>query len=141
LPRPPSTVGDRLAARPLTDHVALADGTLVVVLLTSLFAWQAGRWGGVDAAVRRVDFDDPDNQIVGPKAPLGRQGFVYLAVAGLVLVRLLTIVLPPSPTLVEVVLARAVLAGLVVFAATGVGYVRGAANTRAGVTALTVTSS
>ena len=63
------------------------------------------------------------------RSPIGVQFMVYASILGLVLVRAdRRIVLPATPNLASVIVARGVLAGVMVFLAAGVGYVRGACN-------------
>jgi hypothetical protein len=112
----------------LTDKVALADATFVIVLLTSVFGFVVRRWGAVDAALGRIAPDDPDAPAVSAKAPLGRQGLVYVAVAAVLVVRLVVILLPATPSLAVVIVTRGLFTGALVFAVAGVAYVRGALN-------------
>lgn len=118
------------AAEPLTDSVAFADVTLVVVLLTVIFGSLAGGWGRVDAVLGRVGAAGDAVAGVTAKAPLGPQGIVYIAVAGLLLGRVARMALPGEPSLAAVMAGRGVFAGLLCFATVGVAYVRGALNTR-----------
>lgn len=121
--------GDPLAAKALTESVALADVGLTVLIVTLLFASFAGRWGRVDAALGRVELDDPVAQTVPAKAPIGWQGFVYVAlVSAMVVGPLLGLLLPPAPSLVAAVLVRAAFAGTLAFVVSGVAYVRAAVN-------------
>ena len=64
------------------------------------------------------------------QVPTG-QGLVYIGLAGLLLGKLASLVLPGAPTLLQVALARGALGGVLAFAAAGAGYVRGAVNARA----------
>lgn len=112
----------------LTDSVALADALLVVVPLTILFGGITRYMGVFDAATNRVIFDDVDTQTVSKRSPIGVQFMVYTSIVGLVLARLIGIVLPATPSLAAVIVARGVLAGVLVFIAAGIGYVRGACN-------------
>jgi hypothetical protein len=118
-------------AEPLTDSVAMADVTLVVVLVTVIFGSLAGGWGRVDAVLGRVGAAGDDLAGVTAKAPLGPQGVVYIAVAGQLLGRLATMVLPSEPPLAAVMVVRGLFAGLLCVATVGVAYVRGALNSRA----------
>ena len=65
------------------------------------------------------------------KAPVGPQGIVYVAFLALLLAKLVDWFLPAYPSIVDVALARGLLAGVLAFAAAGFGYVRGAVNGRA----------
>jgi len=85
-------------------------------------------WGEVDARLGRLVSDDPLHQATAPKAPLGVQGILYLALLGLPLSGLLGWFLPSHPTLAQVMVFRAVYAGLLVFLLTAAGYGRGALN-------------
>ena len=122
-------VGDRFAPEALTEQVALADVGLIVGLVCVIFAYLARQWGEVDARLGRVGLDDAAVQSVPAKAPLGRQGVVYLAlVAWLVVGPLLGLLLPPEPSLGAVIVLRALFAGLLAAGAVGIAYIRGAAN-------------
>ena len=112
----------------LTDKTALADALLIVVPLTIIFGGMTRYMGAFDAATGRVSFDDADAQTVPTRAPIGVQFMVYTAILGLVLARLIGVVLPAAPSLVAVIVARGTLAGVLVFVASGIGYVRGACN-------------
>jgi hypothetical protein len=120
--------GAATGALHLTDKVALADATFVIVLLTVTFGFIVRRWGAVDAALGRVALDEPAAQDVPAKVPLGRQGLVYVGIAGLFLARLLVIALPATPSLFAVILVRGVFTGVLLYAVAGVAYVRGALN-------------
>jgi hypothetical protein len=112
----------------LTESVALSDVTVVVVIVSAIFASLASTWGGADAQLGVVSLDDAEAQRATPKSLVGGQAVVYVALAGLLLAKLIGLVLPTSPTLLEVALARGVFAGILAFAAAGFGYVRGAVN-------------
>ena len=122
-------VGDAFAPRALTERVALADVLVTVLIVCSYFAWVAGRWGAVDAALGRVELDDPASQAVPAKAPLGRQGVYYVAlIAIFVIGPLLGLLLPATPSLGRVAVIRAVFAAGLAFLTVGVAYTRGALN-------------
>ena len=129
------TVGDPFAARPLTESVALADVLVTVVIVCAFFAWVAGRWGAVDAALGRVELDDPETQTIPAKAPLGRQGVYYAALAAFFVIGpLLGLLMPATPSLARVAVVRAVFAAALAFVTVGVAYTRGAVNRMAGTT-------
>ena len=123
------TTGDAFAPKALTEAVALADVGVTVIIVSLLFMWFAGRWGRVDAALGRVELDDPDTQVVSAKAPIGRQSVVYLALLGAFVVGpLLGLLLPPTPSLLATTIVRAGFASALVFAVAGISYVRAAVN-------------
>jgi hypothetical protein len=117
-------VGDAYAARPLTESVALADVGTLVVVLTLLLGWFAAQWGGVDAALAKVAV--PEGERVDRR--LGVQALVYVGFAAVVVGHLAGLVMPPTPSLLRVMVVRGVFAGLLAGAVTGVAYVRGALN-------------
>lgn len=121
-------IGDAALEGVLTDSVALADALLIVLPLTLVFGGVTRSMGAFDAATGRVAFDDTDTQTVNPRSPIGVQFMVYTVIVGLVLARIAEVVLPPTPSLAAVIVARGALAGVLVFIAAGVGYVRGACN-------------
>jgi hypothetical protein len=122
-------VGDRFAPNALTERVALADSGLVILVVCLIFGYLARQWGEVDARLGRVELDDPDMQTVPAKAPLGRQGVVYLAlVTFLVLAPLMGLFLRPEPSLTAVIVIRGVFGAALTAASVGIAYVRGAAN-------------
>ena len=121
--------GDEFAPRALTENVGLADVGLTVLLVSCLFAWFAGRWAAVDVAIGRVVLDDPATQTVHPKARIGRQGIVYLALfSAFVVGPMLGMLLSTTPSLGAVVVVRSVFAAVLVFVVTGLAYVRTAVN-------------
>ncbi|MDP1794495.1 MAG: hypothetical protein Q8K63_10210 [Acidimicrobiales bacterium] len=120
--------GDKAIEGVLTDSTALADALLVVVPLTIIFGGLTRSMGAFDAATNRVAFDDADVQTVSRRSPIGVQFMVYTSIVGLVLARIIGIILPATPSLTAVIVARGALAGIVVFLAAGIGYVRGACN-------------
>jgi hypothetical protein len=123
------TTGDVFGPKALTETVALADVLTTVVIVCCLLAWFAGRWGRVDAALGRIELDDPAVQTVPAKAPIGRQGVVYLGLlAAFVVGPLLGLLLPPAPSLLAVVLVRAGFAAVLVYMVVGIAYVRSALN-------------
>ncbi len=122
------TSSPRPGAEVLTDSVALADGMVVVVLLTIVFGALTGLWGAHDAATGRVSLDDPTAQSLASAPKLGVQALVYSAAAALLAFRLAGFVLPPTPSLWTVIVTRGLLAGLLVGLTSGVAYVRGACN-------------
>jgi hypothetical protein len=126
------TIGDAFAPKALTEKVALADVGTTVLIVCLFFASFAGRWGRVDAALGRIELDDPETQVVPAKAPVGWQSLVYLGLfSALVVGRLLGLLLPPTPSLLLTVLVRAGFAAALVFVVAGVSYVRAAVNTLA----------
>ena len=123
------TTGDEFAPRALTETVGLADVGVTVLLVSCLFAWFAGRWAAVDVAIGRIVLDDPATQTVSPKARIGRQGIVYLALFSLFVVGpMLGLLLPTTPSLGAVVIVRSIFAAVLVFIVTGLAYVRTAVN-------------
>jgi hypothetical protein len=117
-------VGDAFAPRALTETNALADLGTVVVLLSVLLGSMAAQWGGVDAALGKVDvpLEERTDRV------LGLQGLVYVAFAAMILGRLAGLLLPATPTLLRVMLVRGGFAAVLAGAVTGVAYVRGALN-------------
>jgi hypothetical protein len=100
-----------------------------VIIVSLLFTWFAGRWGRVDAALGRIELDDPAAQVVSAKAPIGRQGVVYLALLAAVVVGpLLGLLLSPTPSLLVTTLVRAGFASVLIFTVAGISYVRAAVN-------------
>lgn len=123
------TTGDEFAPRALTESVGLADVGVTVLLVSCLFAWFAGRWAAVDVAIGRIVLDDPATQTVSPKARIGRQGIVYLALlSAFVIGPMLGLLLSTTPSLGAVVAVRSVFAAALVFVVTGLAYVRTAVN-------------
>jgi hypothetical protein len=120
--------GDASVKGALTNSTAFADVLLIVVLLTIVFGGMTRYMGAFDAATGRVEFDDVDTQTISKRAPIGVQFMVYTAIVGLILARLIGIVLPAAPSLAAVIVARGTFAGVLVFLASGIGYVRGACN-------------
>jgi hypothetical protein len=116
----------------LTEKVALADVGVTVIVVCCLLAWFAGRWGRVDATLGRIELDDVEAQTVPAKAPIGLQGIVYLGlIAAFVVAPFLGLMLPPSPSLLAVVLVRAGFAAVLVYLVVGLSFVRAAVNTTA----------
>jgi len=115
----------------LTSRVALADAGVLIVIVGVLYTGTATAWGAVDGALGRVDVP-PDVVSLGvsPTSPLGAQAVVYVGVLAVVLAKIAQMVLPKSPTLVEVAAARALLAFVMALGAAGFGYARGALNAR-----------
>lgn len=127
------TIGDAFAPRALTEEIALADVLVTVLIVSSYFAWIAGRWGVVDAALGRVELDDPATQSISAKAPLGRQGIYYVALFAIFVVGpLLGMLVPPTPSLLRVTIVRSLFAATLAFVVVGVSYTRRALNTQAG---------
>jgi hypothetical protein len=120
--------GNKAIEGVLTDSTALADALLIVVPLTIIFGGITRYMGAFDAATGRVELDDAETQTVDKKSPVGVQFMVYTAILGLVVARVIGLILPATPSLAAVILARAALAGVLVFIAAGIGYVRGACN-------------
>jgi hypothetical protein len=111
----------------LTSSVVLADAPVFVVLVTvGLGLLLTPVWAAADARLGRVALDDVSQLTAG--GPLGSQALVYVAAATLLLVPLVRWVLPESPTVLQTVLARAALTGVLGFAVSGAAYVRGACN-------------
>jgi MFS family permease len=125
-------VHDPFARDALTRSSAFADVPIVVTILALVFAIAlAGAWGAVDARLGRVELDDPDVQRARGTEPFGPQAIVYLALSGFALATAIGFVLPSSPTLTQVMIARGVFAGVLVALFSAVGYVRGALNAEA----------
>ena len=121
------------AAKALTRSVALADVPVTVVVLIVIFTVIYVRpWAEVDARLGRIALDDPPAQAVPHTSPIGYQGIVYTALAGWLFAVVVRWILPAEPTLIEVMLARGLYAGVLTFAFTGVAYTRGAINALAG---------
>jgi hypothetical protein len=117
------------APKALTRSVAFADIGIVVLALVLIFAVLFARpWGEVDARLGRIRLDDPEAQGVPVKAPIGVQGVVYAALACWLFAAVVGWFLPANPTLVQVMVARAVYAGLLTLVFTAIGYIRGAVN-------------
>ena len=113
----------------LTSRAALADAAVLIVIVGFLTTATARAWGSVDGTLDRVDVPpDVASLGVGPTSPLGAQAVVYVGVLALVLAKFAQIVLPKSPSLLEVAAARALLAFVMAICAAGFGYVRGALN-------------
>jgi hypothetical protein len=124
------------APKALTRAVALADVPVTVLVLVLVFTVVYVRpWGEVDARLGRVALDDPDTQVVPSKAPIGAQGIVYAALAGWLFSIVVAWLLPANPTLLQVMVARGLYAGVLTFVFAGTAYVRGAVNTLAEVQA------
>jgi hypothetical protein len=123
------TTGDPFAPQALTETVALADVGITVLIVSCLFAWFAGRWARVDVALGRIAPDDPSSQTVSPKALIGRQGVVYLALfSAFVVGPMLGLLLPKTPSLAAVIVVRSFFAATLVFIVAGLAYVRSAVN-------------
>ena len=120
--------GNKAIEGVLTDSTALADALLVVVPLTIIFGGITRYMGAFDSATGRVELDDAETQTVDKRSPVGVQFMVYTAIVGLVVAKVIGIILPATPSLGAVIVARATLAGVMVFIAAGIGYVRGACN-------------
>ena len=112
----------------LTDSTALADALLVVVPLTVIFAGITVYWGALDRMTGRVTLNDADTQTVTKRSQIGPQVMVYTAVLGMVAFRVAAYVLPATPSLTQVIVARGVLSAMLVGVATALGYIRGACN-------------
>ncbi|HEX2851153.1 MAG TPA: hypothetical protein VHN98_11390, partial [Acidimicrobiales bacterium] len=110
--------------RLLTEHDVLAEVGTIVLVLVVLFATTVRRWGAVDAALGRVDVSEPS-------APVGPQVFVYVVLAGLLLAPTVGWALPPAPSLLRVMMVRALLSFGLVLLTAALAYVRGATNERA----------
>ena len=120
--------GNAAVSGALTDKTALADSSLIVVVITVIFAGMATQWGAFDRSTGRVALDDPDTQTIPRRSPLGPQVLVYTAILGMVAFKLAAYVLPATPSLAIVMVTRGVLAALLVASGTAFGYVRGATN-------------
>lgn len=112
---------------PLTASVATSDLGVVVIIIVGYFGVTAARWGAIEAGLGRVGAEDPglrsaDRRTIGP------QLLVYIALAAMLLGKMVGFLLPEHPSLVTVALARGIFAGLVATAATAAGLVRGAVN-------------
>ena len=125
-------VHEPFARDALTRGSAFADVPIVVTILAVVFAVAlAGSWGAVDARLGRVELDDPDVQRTRSTEPFGPQAIVYIALSGFALATAIGFVLPSSPSLVQVMIARGAFAGVLVALFSAVGYVRGALNAEA----------
>lgn len=113
----------------LTSHVAMADVLTIVVILGFGFSALGTTWGRVDTTLGRLSFDPSADD--APSTSLGPQIVIYVGALGLVLAKLAQIVLPKAPNLVEVGVARGLLAAVMVGATLGFSYVRGAVNANA----------
>lgn len=120
--------GNKAIEGVLTDSTALADALLIAVPLTVIFGGMTRYMGAFDIATGRVELDDAATQTVSKRSPIGVQFMVYTAIVGLVLARIAGVILPATPSLAAVIVARGVLSGVLVFLAAGIGYVRGAVN-------------
>jgi hypothetical protein len=117
------------AHKALTRSVALADVPITVIVLVVVFTVAFARpWGEVDARLGRIRLDDPETQLVPAKAPIGVQGVVYAALAGWLFAVVIAWVLPTNPTLLQVMVARGLYAGVLTFVFAATAYVRGAVN-------------
>jgi hypothetical protein len=106
-----------------------ADAPVVVTILAIVFAVGiAAPWGAVDVRLGRSVLDDPTTQRTSAGSPFGPQAIVYLALVGLLLAKGFAYLLPSSPSLWQVMLARGAFAGLLVCGYAALGYVRGALN-------------
>ncbi len=118
-------------AKLLTRSVALADVFVLVTIVSVVFGSVTATWGSTDTLLGRVTADDPAAQQATVKSPIGWQGILYIAVLAVVLSKVVAFLLPASPTLLEVAVARGLFASVLAFVASGAGYVRGAVNARA----------
>ena len=117
------------ASKALTRSVALADVGIVVLALVFLFGVVFARpWGEIDARLGRIRLDDPESQVVSVKSPIGVQGVVYAALSCWLMAAVIGWFLPANPTLAQVMIARAIYAGVLTLVFTAIGYVRGAVN-------------
>jgi hypothetical protein len=114
--------------RALAASVVTSDFPVVAVIAAAYFGVTATRWGRIDAALGRVTLDDPSVQAVDRRAPIGPQALVYIAVGAIALSKLFSFVLPNSPSLLAVAVARGLFAAVATTLAAGAGYVRGAVN-------------
>lgn len=112
----------------LTRTVAMADVPVSVVVVAIVFNLVVGSWGKAEAALGRVE---PEEGRADKPAPVGVQAFVYMALLGLILGRLFAFVLPDAPSLAWVAAVRAAFAGVMIFVASGLAFVRGALNDKA----------
>ena len=115
----------------MTGKVVIADFVITVVTLTLVFASMTRRWGGTDAELGRLTLDDADAQVVPPKAPIGGQGVLYIAVLTYIVGILTGKFLPTGPTLWLAAVARGLFAGVLAYIVAGVSYTRGAVNSLA----------
>lgn len=115
----------------LTKSVALADVMVRVALVAVIFGAVAAKWGATDALLGRATVDEANAQTATAKNLVGPQGIVYVAILAILVEKLTAMLLPSSPTLLQVAIARGAFAGMLTFAAAGAGYVRGAVNGRA----------
>ena len=109
----------------LTRTVAMADVPVTVVIVSLVFNLVVSPWGTAEAALGRVEAPPG---IERSSSPVGVQALVYLSLLGLVLGPLFTLVLPDAPSLAWAAAVRAAYAGLLIFVASGLAYVRGALN-------------
>jgi hypothetical protein len=123
------TTGDVFAPKALTETIALADVGTTVIIVCCAFGWFAGRWARVDAALGRIELDDPSVQAASAKNPIGLQGLLYVGLlSAFAVAPLLGLLLAPAPALAAVVLVRAGFAAVLVFVVAGVAYARSAVN-------------
>jgi hypothetical protein len=122
-------VDQPFAPKALTRSVALADVGVIVLALVILFAVVFARpWGEIDARLGRIRLDDPEAQAVPAKSLIGAPGVVYAALACWLLAGVVGWLLPPNPTLWQVMIARAGYAFVLTLVFSALGYVRGAVN-------------
>jgi len=112
----------------LTRDRAFADAVVFAALLAALFGALGARWGSVDAAAGRVE---PPEGARARRHPIGPQALVYAGLLMVLATSFAGLVVPASPSLLRVALARGVLAGGLTLVACALGAVRGAANTPA----------
>ena len=126
-----SVGGTFAVAHTLTEQQALSDATILILFSLGIARFVSVRAGRAEAKLGLVSFEDVATQVPTARSLFGPQGLVYIYFGGIVLASLIRFVLPALPNLAEVMVARGVLAAAVAFCASGLSYIRGAANTAA----------
>jgi hypothetical protein len=134
------TPGREAGFHVLTPTVALADVPITVILVGVVFNLLAGGWGTAELRLGRLADPSLNADVAGgnagvqrmrEEAPIGVQAFVYTGLVGVVLAPLFSMLLPAAPSLLATAVVRALFAGSLIFATTGMAFVRGALNGRA----------
>jgi len=105
----------------------MADVPVTCVAVAVIFNYLIGMLGTAEARLGRLDIA-ADDAAAARASTVGVQAFVWLALAGILLGKFMTFLLPAAPSLLAVALVRAAFAAIVIFAAAGLAYVRGALN-------------